>query len=66
MEITLTAQEGELVRLILDQHYTELLREIARTDSRDFRADLKEKAKLLESLITKLRMSKEIHQEQAG
>lgn len=54
MELTLTAQEEELVRTILDEHYRELLREIAKTDTRDFRLDLREKAKLLESVMSKL------------
>ncbi len=57
MEITLTAQEEELIRTILDEHYRELLREIAKTDTRAFRLDLKEKAKLLESVMSKLRVS---------
>ncbi len=56
MELTLSAQEEELVRTILDEHYRELLREIAKSDTRDFRIDLTEKARLLESVLGKLRV----------
>ena len=57
MELILNAQEAELVRAILDEHYRELLREIAKSDVRDYRLDLKEKARLLESVLTKLRVT---------
>ncbi|HET6936670.1 MAG TPA: hypothetical protein VFI72_17635 [Candidatus Angelobacter sp.] len=57
MELILNAQEEELVRAILDEHYRELLREIAKSDVRDYRLDLKEKARLLESVLTKLRVT---------
>ncbi len=61
MEITLSAQEEEMVRTILDEHYRELLREIAKADARDFRLDLKEKARLLESILSKLRVTHSSH-----
>lgn len=61
MEITLTSQEEELIRTILDEHYRGLLREIAKADNRDFRMDLKEKAKRLESVLSKLRVTHSSH-----
>lgn len=61
MEITLTGQEEELIRTILDEHYRELLREIAKADHRDFRMDLREKAKRLESILSKLRVTHSSH-----
>ena len=53
MEIPFTAPEEELIREILDEHYNELLLEIAKTDHRDFKLDLKRKAELLESVLKK-------------
>jgi hypothetical protein len=54
MELTLSAHEEELVRTILGEHYRELLLEIAKSDTRDFRDDLKYKCTLLESVLSKL------------
>ena len=61
METTLSAQEEELVRTILDEHYRELLREIAKADTRDYRLDLREKTQLLESVLNKLRVTHSSH-----
>lgn len=55
MQMTFTPEEEELVRAILDEHYRVLVRNIAKTDTRDFRLDLQAKAKLLESVLNKLR-----------
>jgi len=57
----LTAQEEESVRTILDEDYRDLLREIAKADNRDFRAALKEKATLLESVLNKLGVTYSSH-----
>ena len=54
MEFTLNAQEEELLRTILGEHHRELLLEIAKSDTRDFREDLKQKCTLLESVLSKL------------
>jgi hypothetical protein len=54
MQLTLSAQEEELLRTILGEHHRELLLEIAKSDTRDFREDLKHKATLLESLLAQL------------
>ena len=50
----LTSAEYELLLEILKEHHRELFREIARTDHREFRSVLKNKEKLLESVISKL------------
>ena len=57
MDIPFTAPEEELIREILDEHYSELLHEIAKTDHRDFKLDLKHKAELLESILKKLTLT---------
>ena len=54
MELTLTSAERELLLEILKEHHRELFREICRTDHREFRSVLKNKEKLLESVISKL------------
>lgn len=53
MEIPFTAPEEELIREILDEHYNELLLEIAKANHREFKLDLKRKAELLESVLKK-------------
>lgn len=55
MEFTLTPQEHELLVRILEQHHRALLKEIWRTDHREFRLALREDERLLESLLNRLR-----------
>ena len=55
MEFTLTSEEHELVLRILEQHHRGLLKEIWRTDHREFRLALREEEKLLESVVNRLR-----------
>jgi len=54
MEITLSPTEQRLLLEILEEHHRGLLLEIARTKHRDFKAVLKNKEMLLESIFTKL------------
>jgi len=55
MEFTLTPEERELVFRILEQHHHGLVKEIWRTDHREFRLALREDEKLLESALNRLR-----------
>jgi hypothetical protein len=61
MQMSLTAQEEDLLRTILNEHHKELLREIAKADTRDFKQDLKQKAGLLESILNKLAIPSSPH-----
>ena len=54
MEITLTASETELLLEILGEHQHQLLREIAKSEHRDFKEALKNKEKKLEQMLSKL------------
>jgi hypothetical protein len=54
MELQLTAQEQALLATFLQERQRELLHEIARTDSHDFRRVLQEREVILESLLRKL------------
>lgn len=55
MELTLTSREREFLVQILEERQRELLLEIARTDSHQFRSGLKGSEELLESIISKVR-----------
>ena len=55
MELVLTAEEKELVMGILEERHRELLREISRTQRHEFRLILQKNAKMLESVLNKLR-----------
>ncbi len=50
IELTLTTQEREILSEVLHRTIGELAREIASTDSRSFRDDLKFRRELLERL----------------
>lgn len=54
MELTLTSAEREVLLEILIGHHRELFREICRTDHREFKSVLKNREKLLDSVICKL------------
>jgi hypothetical protein len=56
MELTLTAEESELLVNILEQHHRQLSNEIFHTDHRDFKEVLREKQELLESVLNRLRL----------
>jgi hypothetical protein len=55
MELTLSAEEQELLSNILDRYHRELLNEIAHTDHREFKQGLIKDEKLLDSLMCRLR-----------
>lgn len=55
MELTLTSREREFLAQILEERQRELLLEIARSDSHQFRAGLRNSEELLESIIGKVR-----------
>jgi len=57
MELTLSAEEQELLLEILEEDYRGLLWEIARANRREFKHGLKSKAELLESIIRKLELA---------
>jgi len=54
MELTLNAEERELLLSILEQRHREMLKEIAHTDHREFKQGLRKNEKLLESLLGRL------------
>ena len=54
MDIPFTPQEQLLLVTILEERQRELLLEISRTDTHDFRHALQERESLLESLLRKL------------
>jgi hypothetical protein len=54
MELTLSLPERELLLEVLEEHHRELLMEIARASHYDFKTILRNKEKLLESMINKL------------
>jgi hypothetical protein len=56
MELRLSVEERELVLEILDHSHSELLREISHTDHREFKLALRKKEKLLESVVSRLRV----------
>lgn len=57
MELTLTSAERELLLEVLEEHHRELLREIARARHHEFKVALLSKERLLESTITKLKIT---------
>jgi len=54
MELTLTSDEEELMREVLEEHHRQLIREIARARHHEFKSALKTKERMIESLVTKL------------
>lgn len=55
MDLALTPEERELLLSILEQRHQELLKEIWHTHHREFKASLRKKQKLLESVLDHLR-----------
>lgn len=58
MELTLSTSERELLLEVLEEHHRELLREIARARHHEFKMALRQKERLLESTVTKLKIAK--------
>jgi hypothetical protein len=54
MDLKLTSEEEKLVRETLEEHHRELLREIAKTDHREYKLDLREKEQVLRTVLNKL------------
>jgi hypothetical protein len=55
MDLTLTAEEHELLLSILEQRHRELMKEIWHTDHREFKELLPRHEKLLEAMVSRLR-----------
>jgi hypothetical protein len=54
MQLTLTAQDAEILRDLLHDYLPELRREVARTDQRDLRHRLAQREDLAEQLLADL------------
>lgn len=54
MNVMLMSEEEDLVKEILEERYRELLLEIARTDHREYKLDLRRKEQVLKSVMNKL------------
>ncbi len=54
MELTLTKEEQELLTQILEERHHELRKEIFKTDHHQFKQVLKDKERVMESLMEKL------------
>jgi hypothetical protein len=55
MELTLNTEEQKLLISIIDRRHQELLNEIAHTDNREFKQELRKDEKLLDSLLSRVR-----------
>lgn len=54
MELTLTDAEGTILRETLEKAVDDLLREIANTDSREFRERLNEREEIVRGILERL------------
>jgi hypothetical protein len=57
MNLQLTPADAELLHEMLTQYLRELRREIARTEHKEFRAELRQRESLLDRLVTELESS---------
>ncbi len=55
MDLTLTAEEQQLLLHILEQRHREMLTEISHTHHQEFKATVRRNEKVLESLLNRLR-----------
>ena len=55
MELTLNIEEQKLLLSIIDRRHQELLNEIAHTDNREFKQELRRDEKMLDSLLSRVR-----------
>jgi hypothetical protein len=53
VSLTLSKEETDLIHEILEERHRTLLLEIAHTDHYEFKAALREKARLLESVLSR-------------
>lgn len=63
MELTLNIEEQKLLLSILDWRHEELLNEIAHTDHREFKQELRKDERLIDSLLNRVRnaAAQELH-----
>ena len=54
MEVTFTPEEHALIAEIMEEHHRELLREIARTEHREFKAVLRRREEMVQGVLNKL------------
>jgi hypothetical protein len=54
MELTLDAEETELIRSVLTQYLADLRGEIGKTDSRELRQDLHRREAMLQKIVGRL------------
>ena len=54
MEVTFTPEEHALITEILEEHHRELLREICRTEHREFKAVLRRREEMVQGVLSKL------------
>ncbi len=57
MELTLTSTELEVLKDLLEGDYSRIIREIARTDARKMREELKVREALIRGVMEKLGMT---------
>lgn len=57
MQLLLSSAEQQMLARLFEEQYRELIREIHHTDTAEFRRTLREKQKMLESLMEKVRES---------
>lgn len=55
MELTLSAQEQQLLETVLEARYRVLQQEIAHTDHREFKQTLRDNEKVIETILARLR-----------
>lgn len=55
MQVTLSSEEQQLLMKVLEERHRELLREISRATHHEFKIVLQNNAKLLESVVNKLK-----------
>jgi hypothetical protein len=55
MELTLSAQEQQLLEAVLEARYRVLQKEIAHTDHREFKQTLRDNEKIIESILARIR-----------
>ena len=54
MEVTFTPEEHQLIAEILEEHHRELLRELSRTEHREFKAVLRRREEMVQGVLNKL------------
>lgn len=60
MELTLSNAEQAFLLEMLEERHRELLEEIAHTDRREYKEELRKNEKLLESLVSRVRRAAEL------